>query len=323
MDDTDAEASSAWPELERIAQPARDSRRLAPEVRGAIIAELCALSPLSVKQMSTLLDRSEAYIGDAIRPLVSSGQITFLFPDQPRHPKQKYIASVGMIPLPIPRQAKSGLPPARPEPIELSPFAKPVAFDAPPVTAAPTAGPPFAKPDAFEELPPVMRQPFEMPPPRVETPAGVVPSAEPVAPEPEADSLNPLPSRYAARSEAQYSIARGQDRRAVKTEAGPDEAPDLKTRPFPNQWTNAVIVVIVGIALAQWQSPLWSILAALTSVTLAFSHIFANSIQYHHFCTLHEGQTRGRIFFVLLKGGVAFVEIAIVYVIAGAIHGPV
>lgn len=81
-----------WPQLEAVAQPARVRRRLSPEERSDIIVRLCALSPLSVKELSTLLDRSEAYVGDAIRPLVNDGRITFLFPDQPRHPKQKYMA---------------------------------------------------------------------------------------------------------------------------------------------------------------------------------------------------------------------------------------
>lgn len=45
-----------------------------------------------MKELSILLDRSEAYIGDAIRPLVNDGSLTFLYPDQPRHPRQKYLA---------------------------------------------------------------------------------------------------------------------------------------------------------------------------------------------------------------------------------------
>ena len=48
---------------------------------------------MAVKDLSVLLDRSEAYIGDAIRPLVNAGELTFLYPDQPRHPRQKYMAA--------------------------------------------------------------------------------------------------------------------------------------------------------------------------------------------------------------------------------------
>jgi hypothetical protein len=92
LDETDAQQQPYWPELEEVARPARERRRLPPEVRSEIIVRLCRRAPLSVKDLSVLLDRSEAYVGDAIRPLVMSGGLTFLYPDQPRHPRQKYIA---------------------------------------------------------------------------------------------------------------------------------------------------------------------------------------------------------------------------------------
>jgi hypothetical protein len=90
LDDTDARASEVWPELEKLALPAREKRRLEPATRSRII---CQRAPLSVKELSALLNRSEAYIGDAIRPLVNAGDLTFLYPDQPRHPRQKYLAA--------------------------------------------------------------------------------------------------------------------------------------------------------------------------------------------------------------------------------------
>jgi hypothetical protein len=93
LDDTDAQRQPDWPELEELARPAREHRRLSPERRSAIIISLCRRAPLSVKDLSVLLDRSEAYIGDAIRPLVNAGELTFLYPDQPRHPRQKYLAA--------------------------------------------------------------------------------------------------------------------------------------------------------------------------------------------------------------------------------------
>jgi hypothetical protein len=93
LDDTDAQQQPVWSELEQIARPARERRRLPPEVRSQIIIDLCRRAPLSVRDLSVLLDRSEAYVGDAIRPLVTSGDLTFLYPDQPRHPRQKYIGA--------------------------------------------------------------------------------------------------------------------------------------------------------------------------------------------------------------------------------------
>jgi hypothetical protein len=92
LDEADAQRQPYWPELEELARPAREHRRLAPETRSQIILSLCARAPLSVKELSILLNRSEAYVGDAIRPLVNSGELTFLYPDQPRHPRQKYVA---------------------------------------------------------------------------------------------------------------------------------------------------------------------------------------------------------------------------------------
>jgi hypothetical protein len=93
LDDSDARASGVWPDLEALARPSRERRRLPPDTRSRIILDLCERAPLSVKELSLLLDRSEAYVGDAIRPLVTAGNLTFLYPDQPRHPKQKYLAA--------------------------------------------------------------------------------------------------------------------------------------------------------------------------------------------------------------------------------------
>lgn len=259
MDDTDAQARDPWPELERIAQPARERRRLPPEVRGAIIAELCAVSPLSVKELSTLLDRSEAYIGDAIRPLVTAGNLTFLYPDQPRHPKQKYIAG------------------------------KATAVAVPPPVAA-------VRPSEAVR--------FEPPPPKIGTPAF---------------EAGPIGSRYVARSEVQVSIAHAQAQRDT-------EKPDVEVveeepaaNALPNQWTNAVIVIVVGLALSQWHTALWPFIAVASGAALAFVHVLSNSNQYRRFRELHQDGSQGRIFFVLLKGGVAVVEIALVYFAAGAI----
>lgn len=133
LDDTDAQARGVWPELEAIAEPARKRRRLPPEQRSAIIVRLCATTPLSVKELSELLDRSEAYIGDAIRPLVNDGQITFLYPDQPRHPKQKYLAPhpapAAPAPAPAPASANAPVPEPIPAPARIPPPAPTAAPD--------------------------------------------------------------------------------------------------------------------------------------------------------------------------------------------------
>src|SRR5688500_11185220 len=53
---------------------------------------MCGRAPLSVRELALLLNRSEAYIADAVQPLVSSERLSFLYPDQPRHPRQRYAA---------------------------------------------------------------------------------------------------------------------------------------------------------------------------------------------------------------------------------------
>jgi predicted transcriptional regulator len=85
-------AALVWEELERIARPARDKRRLPPHLRDNLIVAMCGRAPLSVRELALLLNRSEAYIADAVQPLVSSERLSFLYPDQPRHPRQRYAA---------------------------------------------------------------------------------------------------------------------------------------------------------------------------------------------------------------------------------------
>jgi hypothetical protein len=84
-------ANALWPTLENLARPAREKRRLAPAQRDRLIMELCARAALSVRELAQLIDRTEAYTGDAIRPLIERKQLAFLYPDQPRHPKQRYL----------------------------------------------------------------------------------------------------------------------------------------------------------------------------------------------------------------------------------------
>lgn len=138
MEDNDAQARGVWPDLEVLALRARQRRRLPPETRSAIILQLCRRAALSVKDLSVLLDRSEAYIGDAIRPLVSGGDLTFLYPDQPRHPKQKYLTA--------------GATPAGPAPAPV-PSPRPTPAPAPALMGGPA--PAFPRPEPAREAGPV------------------------------------------------------------------------------------------------------------------------------------------------------------------------
>jgi hypothetical protein len=245
LDDTDAQASGVWPELEALAQPAKDRRRLPPEVRSRIILELCARSPLSVKELSVLLDRSEAYIGDAIRPLVTSGELTFLHPDQPRHPKQKYLTAL---------RTKTA-----------------------PTSPAVT---PQAEKDTSGQHAPSGTQPFTRPAAR--------PQPRPAP-----------PAERAAREEVAVAAAAR----------------------FPNQLTNVVAVLITGILLAKLNLKVWPLAAMAMGLALAVMHVFVESAQYRRFRELHANRGRRKIAFVMLKAGVALVEIAIVYFAASAFRG--
>lgn len=51
-------------------------------MRSEVIVRLCSRAPLSVRELSVLLDRSEAYVEDAIGPLLRSGAITPAPPDR-------------------------------------------------------------------------------------------------------------------------------------------------------------------------------------------------------------------------------------------------
>ena len=168
MDDTDAQAQSYWPDLEELARPARERRRLPPEQRSQIIVQRCGRAPLSVKELSVLLDRSEAYVGDAIRPLVNAGDLTFLYPDQPRHPRQKYVsvrkngaAAKPAVSAPPQAHERYAPPPPRiestPAPVMI-PRPAPAPAPAPAPTPAPASGPvpapgPGPRPAPLDEPP--------------------------------------------------------------------------------------------------------------------------------------------------------------------------
>ncbi|MGQ0562856.1 MAG: hypothetical protein ACT443_13395 [Gemmatimonadota bacterium] len=238
LDDTDAQASRVWPELEALAQPARERRRLPPETRSRIIIELCALAALSVKELALLLDRSEAYVGDAIRPLVNSGRLTFLYPDQPRHPKQKYLTG---------KTAAAANGHGRYSPPQLRRI---VPAEAPLSTKSPA-------------------------PPATEATASPAPVA-----------LAPAPA------------GRGESR-------------------LTSQLANILAVAITGILLATLRPSLWALYALLIALALALTHLLSRSPQYQQFRALPAAGRKRALTFLLLKAGVAFGEIALVYMLAG------
>jgi ATP-dependent DNA helicase RecG len=86
------DSEDLWRKLEEVARPAREQRRMAPARRDALLVQLCRRAPLSIQQLSTLTNRSEAYMREVIRRLLAVGDLQYLHPDQPHHPQQKYVA---------------------------------------------------------------------------------------------------------------------------------------------------------------------------------------------------------------------------------------
>jgi ATP-dependent DNA helicase RecG len=91
-EDSAAGSEDLWSELERIARPAREQPRLTPPERDAILIQLCRRTPLSLQDISRLMHRSEAHSHAVIRRLLASNALAYLYPDQPSHPQQKYVA---------------------------------------------------------------------------------------------------------------------------------------------------------------------------------------------------------------------------------------
>ncbi len=80
-------------ELLAIGQPARELRRLPPDLRDRIILQLCALSPLSLTEIAEYMDRNPAALRVVITSLKERGLLTYLYPQSPTHPQQKYVTA--------------------------------------------------------------------------------------------------------------------------------------------------------------------------------------------------------------------------------------
>lgn len=78
--------------LQELARAAREHPRLGPEALGRIIVQLCARSPLSLDELARLLNRHEDHLRRVLRGLLASERLTYLYPEQPSHPKQRYVA---------------------------------------------------------------------------------------------------------------------------------------------------------------------------------------------------------------------------------------
>jgi ATP-dependent DNA helicase RecG len=79
--------------LQEIARPAQERRYLPSDSRDDLIVKLCAVRPLSVRELAHLLARSDDLVRKAVRPLLVSGQLRYRYPERPNHPAQQYAAA--------------------------------------------------------------------------------------------------------------------------------------------------------------------------------------------------------------------------------------
>lgn len=79
-------------QLQDIAAMADARRRLDPSLRDDLLIRLCSCAPLTLRELAALLDRNEDYLRTILSRLVVTGRLGFLYPEQPNHPRQRYLA---------------------------------------------------------------------------------------------------------------------------------------------------------------------------------------------------------------------------------------
>lgn len=86
-----AELGGDYEQLWDLAAPVRGEPRVPQAQLSEVILEACRVCPLSIRQLAGLVGRDEAYMTRPVRELAKAGQLTYLFPDAPRRPGQKYV----------------------------------------------------------------------------------------------------------------------------------------------------------------------------------------------------------------------------------------
>ena len=67
------------------------NKKIAPDTMLEYIVELCAIKPFSAKELAKILNRDDRWVKkEYISKLLKEGKIKLLYPDQPKHPDQKY-----------------------------------------------------------------------------------------------------------------------------------------------------------------------------------------------------------------------------------------
>lgn len=74
-----------------ITKPAKDKKRLKPELMQTLIIELCSNHYLTSKILAQLLDRNQQFLrADYLLPMVKNGKLMLAYPNQPTHENQAY-----------------------------------------------------------------------------------------------------------------------------------------------------------------------------------------------------------------------------------------
>lgn len=87
--------TNVWNQLMRVSAIVRNQPRVERVTLEGIIVQLCAITPLGINDLVKLLGRKRPYIqGKKVLPsLITSGRISYLYPNHPSHPRQRYVAA--------------------------------------------------------------------------------------------------------------------------------------------------------------------------------------------------------------------------------------
>lgn len=85
--------TNLWNKLMQLGAVVRNYPRVERATLAKVIVQLCKLTPLSPNDLEILLKRRRKYLLKIIRILLKSGCINYLYPLQPSHPHQKYVAT--------------------------------------------------------------------------------------------------------------------------------------------------------------------------------------------------------------------------------------
>ena len=79
------------PLLLKIAKPAREKKKLAPELTKRLIRQLCSSDFLTAEKIGNLMDRRKDKLQENfLATMVADGELILRYPEQPTHPDQAY-----------------------------------------------------------------------------------------------------------------------------------------------------------------------------------------------------------------------------------------